>query len=46
LLRFLTDKPTTRDLISIMLALPKLSLFHSALVEIYHEIRALNWSFA
>ncbi len=46
LLRFLTDKPTTRDLISIMLALPKLALFHSALVEIYHEIRALNWSLA
>jgi len=46
LLRFLTDKPTTRDLLSIMLALPKLALFHSALAEIYHEIRTSNWSHA
>jgi hypothetical protein len=46
LLRFLTDKPTTRDLLSIMLALPKLALFHSALAEIYHEIRTTYWSHA
>jgi lycopene beta-cyclase len=46
LLRFLTDQPTMRDLFAIVLALPKLALFHSALAQIYHEIRAINWSHA
>ena len=45
-LRFLTDQPTMRDLFAIVLALPKLALFHSALSQIYHEIRAINWSHA
>ncbi len=46
LLRFLTDQPTMRDLLSIIRALPKLSLLRSALTEIYHEIRATNRSHA
>ena len=44
LLRFLTDKPGIRDLLAVMLALPKLPLIRCALAELYARIVTANRS--
>ena len=42
LLRFLTDRPSPRDLLAVMLALPKLPLIRCALAELYAGMRTAN----
>ena len=44
LLRFLTDRPGIRDLLAVMLALPKLPLIRCALAELHAGIVTANRS--
>jgi len=43
-LRFLTDRPSSGDLLAIILALPKLTLIRSALIDLLARVRKINGS--